>query len=296
MIFYLLYRIGYYLALHLPLGFSYGAAVLLADIHYFLYANERRSVIENLKIILDAPEGDELKPVSREVFRNFAKYLVDFFRFSRIDSAYIKKFVQLDGLSNIDDALRRQKGVIIISAHIGNWELGGFILGKLGYSIRAVVLTHRDKKINDFFKAQRALSNFKSIEFGPSLRGCYRALKNNELLALLGDRDFSKHGVEAKFFSRNSVMPKGPPVLSYRTGAAIVPSFVLRNSDDTFRFVFEKPILPPPDLDEVEAVKDIMKKYLSVVESYIKEYPGQWYVFKEFWSQHDKDMRPDTII
>lgn len=297
MIFHLLYRIGRYLALKLPLKISYRIAVFLADMHYFLYKKERQAVIENLKVVLnDSSQNHELKIIARDVFRNFAKYLVDFFRFSKIDSEYIKRFIKLEGLSNIEEALKHGKGVIILSAHIGNWELGGFVMGTLGYPISAVVLTHQNKNINEFFLRQRSLGKMKSIEFGASLRCCYNSLKNNELLALLGDRDFSKNGIPADFFGHTALLPKGPPVLSYRTGAAIVPSFMLRNPDDTYAFVFEKPILPDPLADEKSNVNELMKKYLSVVESYIRKYPGQWYVFRELWNNYDKDLRPDSVV
>lgn len=299
MIFYILYRIGQALALNFPLKVSYRVAVTMADIHYLLGFRERISVTENLKTILAKPsQDDELRQAAKDVFRNFAKYLVDFFRFSKMSPGYIKRFIKLEGLSNIEDALKYGKGVIILSAHLGNWELGGLVMGTLGYPINAVVLTHRNVKINDFFKAQRAIGKLRSIEFGASLRGCYKALKNNELLALLGDRDFSNNGLPAIFCGKPVVsMPKGPAALSYRTGAAIVPSFITRNGDDTFTFAFEKPILPPDAAgDEDSAIKGIMEKYLPIIESYVKRYPEQWYVFRNFWNPSYEELHTDTVI
>jgi lauroyl/myristoyl acyltransferase len=298
-IFYILYRIGQTLALSFPLKFSYRVAVALADIHYCLGFRDRISVTENLKTILAGPsQDDELKQAAKDVFRNFAKYLVDFFRFSKMSPAYINRFIKLEGLSNIEDALKYGKGVIMLSAHLGNWELGAFAMGTLGYPINAVVLTHRNVRINDFFKAQRAMGKLKSIEFGASLRAAFKALKNNELLALLGDRDFSNNGLPMIFFGKPvASMPKGPAALSYRTGAAIVPSFITRNGDDTFTFAFEKPILPPEAAgDEDSAIKGIMEKYLPIIESYVKRYPGQWYVFRNFWNPINEELRTNTVI
>jgi KDO2-lipid IV(A) lauroyltransferase len=297
-IFYILYRIGQALALNFPLKFSYRAAVIMADIHYRMAFKERNAVTENLKTILARPPQDsELKQAARDVFRNFAKYLVDFFRFSKISPGYIKGYIKLEGLSNIEDALKYGKGVIMLSAHLGNWELGAFVLGTLGYPINAVVLTHQNVKINDFFRNQRAMGKLKSIEFGASLRSCYKALKNNELLALLGDRDFSNNGLPVIFCGKPAIMPKGPAALSHRTGAAIVPSFITRNDDDTFTFAFEKPILPMALTgavsDEESAIKGIMGRYLPIVESYVKRYPGQWYVFRDFWSPNHETF---TIV
>ncbi|MDP3730869.1 MAG: lysophospholipid acyltransferase family protein, partial [Candidatus Omnitrophota bacterium] len=270
---------------------------MFADIHYFLGVRERKAVTENLKTILaKSAQDDELKYAAKDVFKNFAKYLVDFFRFSRMTPGYIKEFIKLEGLSNIEDALKYGKGVIMLSAHLGNWELGAFALGTLGYSIHAVVLTHRYAKINDFFKNQRAIGKLRSIEFGASLRGCYKALKNNELLALLGDRDFSNNGLLVTFFGKPAVIPKGPAALSCRTGAAIVPCFIIRNDDDTFTFTFENPILPNATADEDDDIKNIVGRYLPVIESYVKRYPGQWYVFRNFWNPSYEELRNNTII
>jgi len=296
-IFYIFYRIGQALAINFPVKFSYRLAVILADIHYMLGFRERKAVMENLKIILAKPSQDgELKQAAKDVFRNFAKYLVDFFRFSEISPEYIKELVKMEGLSNLDDALKYGKGVILLSAHLGNWELGAFVLGTLGYPINAVVLTHRNVKINDFFKDQRSIGKLKSIEFGASLRCCYKALEANELLALLGDRDFSSNGLSVTFCGKPAIIPKGPAALSYRTGAAIVPGFIVRNSDDTFTFTFEKPILPEILGDKDSAIKIIMERYLPVMESYVKRYPEQWYVFKNFWNPSHEELHTNTII
>lgn len=286
MIFDLLYKIGRLMVLAFPLKVSYNVACFLADIHYFLYRRERRAVIGNLKIILNKPldtDDEGLKIIARAVFRNFAKYLVDFLRFSVFDLESIKKIVKLEGLPNLEEALKRGKGVIVLSAHLGNWELGGYVLGKYGYSINAVVLPHKNEKVNKFFINQREMGNFKSIEIGASLRGCYKALKNNELLALLGDRNFSSSGLMTEFFGKPSLMPKGPSILSIRTGAAVVPTFVIREKDDIFRMTFEKPIYPQTGADEDSESKKLTKQYLQSTENAIRQYPDQWYVFKRFW-------------
>lgn len=297
MIFYVLYRIGTILALSFPLKFCYRVAVALADIHCFLGFRERMAVTENLKIALAKPlQDDDLNRCVKETFRNFAKYLVDFFRFSKMDTAYVKKFIKLEGLTNLEEAAKRGKGIIMLSAHLGNWELGGFVIGTLGYPIHAVVLTHSNPKINNFFKDQRSMGGLRSIEFGASLRSCYKALRNNEFLALLGDRDFSNSGLPIRFCGEVTIMPKGPAALSYRTGAAIVPSFITRNIDDTFTFVFEKPILPDETDDEPKAVRSIMERYLPIIESYIKKYPGQWYVFRKLWNPEHEELRTNTIV
>ncbi len=298
MMLYILYRIGVFLALALPVRVSYPLASILADIFYYSSEKDRNAVICNMRIVL-GPSADNkvVEATAKAVFRNFAKYLIDFFRFSKLDKDYLNSHVEMEGINNFDDALSMGKGAIALSAHIGNWELGGAIVGLLGYPISGVVLTHKNKRINDFFTNQRMLGNMHPIEMGAALKGCYRALRNNELLALLGDRDFSKNGINIEFFGKNTMMPKGPATLSHRLGAPIVPVFVVRLPDERFKIYVEKPFLCTPGLDEEAAIKELTVKCLRSIESCIRKYPSQWFVFRKIWDIDAKEyMRPDTIV
>ncbi|MFA5145793.1 MAG: lysophospholipid acyltransferase family protein [Candidatus Omnitrophota bacterium] len=284
MIFYAIYRFARFLAMNLPLGLSYGLACVLADIKHLLSRRDRRAVIENLRVVTDGTCDDAgLNEMTRQVFRNFGKYLVDFFRFAKVDDNYIRKFVRIDGLANLSEALSRGKGVILLSAHLGSWELGGCIISSIGYPLNAVALTHQDRMVNDFFMRQRMLGKVRPIEIGLSLRECYRVLKKNGLVALLGDRDFTKNGTPVAFFGKKALIPRGPSVFAARIGSAIVPTFMIREEDDTFRLVFETPIYPESRDDEGETLMMLTRRYLSVVESYIRRFPVQWYAFRRIW-------------
>lgn len=298
MILYLLYRLGEFLSLALPVKTSYSVSTCLSDIFYSISSADRDAVIDNLKVITGGSASpDELKSMSREVFRNFARYLADFFRFSKVGKEYVKSFVELKGLENVDRALGYGKGAIMLSAHIGNWELGGHVMSLLRQPMGAVVLTHRNKNINNFFTRQRMYGNLKPIEIGAGLRTCYKLLKSNGLLAVLGDRDFSGKGIYVDFFGRKTIIPKGPAVLCYRTGAAIVPTYMIRKADNTYEFTFEEPILPDRSMGEDAAVEALAKKYTNSIERCVRKYPDQWFVFRKVWNVDGKqDLRPDTII
>ena len=88
---YILYRIGEFIALHLPVKFGYWAAVMIADIRYIFAHKDRKASIENLKAIFPETDKKKLKKIRQQMFRNFAKYLVDFFRFEKINRQYLKK-------------------------------------------------------------------------------------------------------------------------------------------------------------------------------------------------------------
>lgn len=282
---YNLYKIGYFLAMSLSVKSAYGVACAIADLWYLLSFVDRRAVRSNLERITGLKDRRQLNRMTRDVFRNFAKYLADFFRFQKIDSEYIRRFVKVEGMENLDEALSRGKGVVLLSAHIGNWELGGVVVSTIKQPVMAVALTHSDKRIDDFFTRQRTSGNVKPIQIGISLRSCYDALKNNGLVALLGDRDFSGKGLELDFFGFPALIPKGPAVFSARLDAEIVPTFMVREAGDTFKLIFEPSLKRVSAVTEKEKVKEIMKGYVSVIERYVKMYPTQWYMFKKAWAR-----------
>ena len=294
--FYLLYRLGHLICISIPVNASYAIAAAVAWIYYHLAWRDRNAVIRNLRIVLHGADEKTIKRLSKGVFKNFAKYLVEFFRFSALDADFVKSRVKVEGLDNLEKGRARGKGTIILSAHIGNWEFGGFIVPLLGYPLSAVVLSHQDKKINDFFTRQRRIANMTPIEIGVSLRSCFEVLRNNGFLALLGDRDFSGRGMMMDFFGKKAIIPKGPAALSQRLNATIVPCFMIREKDDSFKLVFEDPIFP--DLDEAEdvAIPALTERCLAVIESYIRRYPDQWYIFKDFWDPEGNKPSSNKII
>ena len=189
---YYLYRLGQFIAVCLPLRFVYAIAVFLADLYYFFALSDRRSVEANLRVIFPQESTLTLRKISRKVSRNFAKYLVDFFRFEKIDLKYIKKNIKLENLHYFDEALKNGKGTIVLTAHLGNWELGGVVIAQLGYPFSAVALPHKNKKVNDFFDAQRKRKGVKVISIGKAIRSCISEIRNNHMVALVGDRDFTE--------------------------------------------------------------------------------------------------------
>jgi KDO2-lipid IV(A) lauroyltransferase len=218
MVNFLLYKTGQLVALHLPLKMGYGLAVLISDLHYMFAAKDRAEVKENLKAIFPEKSDREIKGIRIRMFRNFAKYLVDFFRLSILDKDYVKKNIKIENISYLDEAMAKGNGVITLTAHLGNWELGGVVISLLGYPFWVVALPHRNKKVNDFFNFQRESKGVKVIELGKAYRACLEVLKENKILGLVGDRNFKEKGILVEFFGKPTPLPKGPAIFSFNTG------------------------------------------------------------------------------
>jgi len=226
----------------------------------------------------------------REVFRSFAMYLADFFRFGRITPEEIRRRVRMEGMEQMRAALNQGHGAIGLTAHLGNSELAGAVLALLGFPVNAVVLTHRNPMVDAFFTRQRASVGVRPLAVQRQSRrdffkACISCLERNEILALAGDRDFFDHGIELSLFGRSIRVPNGPVAFSLKTGAPIVPGFLVREKDGNYRFVLEPPIPIPHGVSRDEAARRMTQACLDVMAKYIRQYPTQWYMFREFWKQ-----------
>ncbi len=282
MIQYYLYKFGQFCVRQLPTELSYKIAIFISDVHYYFCSRDRRIVKNNLKIILSSDEN--LSYLARESFRNFGKYLVDFFKVQgSLTDEYVRNHVTIEHIEYLTDTLKEQKGAIIVTAHMGNWELGGCVLSKLGYPPIAVALPHKERSVNDLFNAQRAAEGMTIVPNSVAIRECIKGLRKNRIVALLADRDFNLNGEVVNFFGKKTIFPKGPAAFSLKTGAVIVPTFLIREQEDHFKLFFEKPISLFNDDGSRIALGDLIEKYAAAIESNIKKYPTQWFMFQKFW-------------
>ncbi len=282
---YYLYMTGFFLARVVPLRFSYVVAELIARIYFLMAFRDRRVLRENMEVVI-GPETSrrELNRNVLGIFKNFAKYLVDFFRFPRFTEDFISSNIDIQGRQNLDACLAQGRGAILVAPHLGNWELGAALVGGLGYEIYAIVLEHSNPRINDFFMSQRAINGVGNIPTGRSIKRCFKVLSRNKVLAIAADKDYTSTGVEVDFFGRKALLPRGAAVMALRTGAPIIFTVLTREKGDKFRLVFERPLEYDITGDSEQDVKTIIEGYASLFEEYIRKYPDQWYAFTKVWS------------
>jgi KDO2-lipid IV(A) lauroyltransferase len=269
------------------LWLSYWLAERSGSISYFLRKRERASARENIQQVLGSNAKVDAK--TKVCFQNFAKYVVDFFRFPIISKENLNEFITIEGKENLEEALGYGKGVVALSAHLGHFELAGAALALLGYKINAVSLRQPNPYIDKLFIGQREKCGVKGISFDSAAIECYRALRKGEIVALLGDRDIMGQGIKAFFFGKETTVPRGPVSLAILTGAPILPGFAVRGKNNKFCLFIEKPFFVPKtgnkERDEIEATK----KVIGVMEIYISRYVEQWGMFHRIWERDGKN-------
>ncbi|MBU2495069.1 MAG: lysophospholipid acyltransferase family protein [Candidatus Omnitrophica bacterium] len=282
----LLYHFFAFLVLHLPKRASLSLARYSALYQYWTTPVLKRRLRTNLSQVLreTGRSQTELEGLVREGYLNFGRYLHELYFVPRIDQNFLKLHLEVRGRENLDQAFQQGRGVISLTAHLGNWELAGIFTALLGYPITVVALPHQGQMMNHFFLQRRKAKGVKVVLLGKQTKRLITALRQNELVALLGDRAFGPPYLSLKFFGKTALLPAGPAQLAVKLGSPIVPGFLVRENEKYILF-FEPPIYPDLKKDGLDAVNDLAERAIVYLEKYIGAYPSQWLVFNDIWKQ-----------
>ena len=272
------------LARSLPRRLTYGAAAFLSDVAWLLLREQRANAIDNMAHVLGLDRDDpEVRRKARASFRNYGYYVADFLMLPSLDLKEMESRFRFEGWEHIDEALAAGKGVIFISAHVGNWDLAAAVLARRGYPVSVVAETFRPKKLNDLVQGHREWHGLKVIPLEDPARRVLGALRKNEILGLLIDRPSPESGVLVRFFDGLTKVPAGAAVLALKTGARLVSGVTVRNPDHTYSgFVtshLDVELTGDPSVD----VRLLTQRIMDTMEGFIRQYPDQWYIFRPMW-------------
>jgi lauroyl/myristoyl acyltransferase len=241
------------------------------------------------------PSNPEVDRTAREMVRQHARAWVDFFFFGqRPAAAALAEFASIEGLDRMDAAISQGRGVILLTAHAGNYELGGLLLRARGLKVHAVYKPDRFaavERLREHLRAQGGVVGLPVDGVGFSTLPLVKLLREGAMVGMQGDRDFSLNGVEIPFFGRPVAFPRGPWELAAMTGAPIVTSFFFTDCERRFHARFGEPItLKAARGARMAEIEAGMRAYVADLESLIREHPSQWYCFYPFW---DDPVRQD---
>lgn len=268
---------------YLPTSVCYWLGKMVVRVVYAFSPEDREGFAANLSVALGRAKTDPvIRKTVRQIFINYSRYLVDFFLIPQLPPHRIKQFfADIRGEAILKKALARGKGVIFLSAHIGNWEIGGSILKLLNYPLAVVSLTHNAGTTNSLVNHLRRDKGIEVIEMDPqspfSGIEILRRLRNNEIVAMIGDKDFFGTGRRISYFGKQVLFPIGPVIMAMKSGAALIPVFVIKQPDGRYTGVLEKEISLTETGKQYEDVDANLAKTAQLFERYIRRHPDQWY-------------------
>lgn len=283
---YAIYRLLGALVGPLPPSVGYWLARRAGPLVYRFSPEIREGLVHNLRHVLgpDAEE-EEVQTLARQACVNIAKGHYELFRLNRLRLEEIRDLVELEGTEHMEQALARGEGVIAVTAHLGNVDVVGQLPLAYGIPISGAVWHLEHERLFRYTLKLRTSHGLRLFPSDGSLVGLVRALKRGELIALPFDRDFADNSLAVPFFGEPARLPYGPVRLSRRTGAPLLPAFVERRPDDTFRIHVE-PALDVPRTGDAEAdIIATMKELVGIMERYIARHPEQWLVAVPVWSK-----------
>lgn len=268
----------------LPAGAGRYLGKFIAHLGYLITPERRKRVTSNLKKALDL-SGEQAKKLLKDVYQNLGYNFAEFLQEDQLSSEEIEDIVDFKGLEYLDQALEEGKGVIIYTAHLGNWELMGTALSRRGYSVDAIAREQNDSTFDEKINEIRKNSGIGIIPKGLAVRRVFKSLRRNSSVVVLGDQDAREHGWKLKFFGRDASTYPGAVQFAKRTGAPIVPVFIHRRG----WLKHELKCYPPRYIDQ-EAEEDELKyelqDLLKLTEEEILKKPDDWMWLHKRWKTY----------
>ena len=256
------FRIADRLVQGLPLRFSRALALLLARLAFVARVPAREHLEDNLRQLHPSAGGLEITGLARAAFSNFALSFVDLLRLSRLEPDRVAREVEVRGAQHLEAARRSGRGVILLSAHVGNWEWGAAFLSALGARVRVAAREQRGRALEAWFARSRGRHGISRLSGAPLWLSAARALRRREWVALMGDRDGARSSGSVCAWSA---------ALARRTGALILPAVIVRRPEGGYAACFEPPMSPR---------ECVAGGYRAVVRRVLERHPGQWLGFE----------------
>ena len=252
-------------------------------------SERRRMLRRHLRRVL-GPEASEAE-VNRQAARAmaaYARYWVDTFRVPSLTPDQLERGLSFSGRGHIEAGLAAGRGVIMVLPHLGGWELAGAYIASMGDPITVVVERLRSPQVFEWFvDLRRSMGMTVVAADHDAAAAVSKALKRNEIVCLLSDRDLGGKGVPVTFFGERTTLPGGPATLALRSGAPLVPIAVYatwRGHDALLR--------PPIDTTRQGSFRDdvarVTQDMAGELELLIRRAPDQWHLLQPNWPS-DRD-------
>jgi Kdo2-lipid IVA lauroyltransferase/acyltransferase len=279
------------IAPRMPRWLNLLGARLVISIVMALHHRPKKAIARNLARVMGEPLGSRrVRAAVSQMLYNFACYWVDLFRFAQLPPE--RALALLDrrvGDHHLFAALEAGKGAILLTAHLGNWEMGGVLLRPLGVDLSVVYVPDQFEDVEASRVLLRRATGVGEIPIRPqeslSSLPVLRALRANQLVAMQGDRDFNDRGTPVEFFGQPAPFPLGPFHLALLTGAPLLPAFVVYTTGQRFEIEVGAPIRVDSTGDRQADARRGLEEWVRVLEAAVKRWPTQWYTFFDYWPE-----------
>lgn len=267
-----------------PLTVARGLARLYTTLLDNAAPKLRRVGRRNLELAFPEKSPPEREEILNGVFRSIARVLLAIARFPEINAANVREWIDYEGFEHFEEGIKRGRGVLFATAHLGNWELSAFAHALMTAPMHVVVRPLDNPLIDAFVEKRRSHSGNWIIGKKDLARGILKGLRNNQAVGILMDQNTGLHeGVFVDFFGRKACAHAGFARLAARSQTTVLPGFALWD-ENRKRHVLK--FYPPVEM--TGDVAEDSQRVHSKLEEVIREYPDQW-----LWIHRRWKTRPD---
>lgn len=246
----------------------------------------KRAMIErHLRRVNPKLRGASLRVAAQQAFDSYARYYVESFRLPSLSKKTVDRSMSVDGFHHVTEALAQGNGCIFALPHLGGWEWAGRWMTDQGYPMTVVVEALEPPELFQWFADLRKELGMTVIPTGQGAGAAVMAaLKRNEIVCLLSDRDIDRSGVDVEFFGERTTMPAGPATLGIRLGTPVLPVGCYFTTEYNGHHAIVRPPLSLARRDGLRAdVQRITQNLAHELEFLIRRAPEQWHLFQPNW-------------
>lgn len=269
----------------IPRRVGLGIARMAGRTAFAMLGKHRQPTLDHLSYAYgDSKSPQELKAIGRGVFENMAMTLVDLMYFPTFHREDVVNLVEKQCQEDsIEKLVAQGSGVLVITGHIGNWELLAAYYAIRAYDGAVVARRSRFERNNELLMRSRASVGVETIYRDQSPKLILGVLKRKGILGMLADQDVdSVEGIFIPFFGHEAYTPVAPAKIAIASKTPIVPAFMIRDGLK-YKLYMEEPIHPNPHNSKEDEIKRITRQWSDLVERYIKRFPDQWVWMHPRW-------------
>ena len=285
-------NVEYWLALavvrtlgHMPRGLARLLAGLLAFAVYWTFGRLRRVGVRNLQLALPELPIAERTRILRRVYVHLGWQLVEFCRMTRNTPENTRNWIRTEGLDHFLAAQARGQGVLVVTGHLGAWELSSFYHSLMGHPMGMVIRRLDNRRLDDYVNGIRCLHGNQVLHKDDFARGLLTAMRAGASVGILMDTNMTPpQGVFVKFFGVEACTASGLARVALKTGAAVLPGFMLWERGERRYVLHFGPELAFTQSGDAEAdIVDATQQCASATEEWIRRYPDQWLWIHRRW-------------
>ncbi|HUR82799.1 MAG TPA: lysophospholipid acyltransferase family protein [Thermoanaerobaculia bacterium] len=268
----------------LPLGRACGRA--LGSLAWHVARRERNKALKNIAIAFPEWSEEKRRQTIRAMFRHLGMSLFEIVWMRNMDVATRDRLTVIEGAEPLLKLIDAGRGVVVFTAHCGNWEWMSYAIGLFGRPTTVLQRERDAPEMNRYITEHRARSGVRTVDRGSAAAGreLIQSLRRGGILAFLIDQNLRTDSVQVPFFGRPALTPIGPARLAVRTGAIVVDILIERLPDGRHRMKIGEPVQTKRDDDPVA----LTERYTRIIEEQIRRVPEQWVWMHDRWRERPK--------